>query len=234
MTTDGVQDALRLRPARRWYAGGAVAAFLLAGINLVNVLGSAYRTYAEAHLDEGSSSRIVAAARTSAALTPWSAPGVALAGWLLADKDVALSESYYRRALRWAPGDPLLWSEYATAEARAGRTDALQLPVEISERLAPASPAVQSSNAALAINQWTRSPEALRKAWAQSIGYQPPHDRHEFLRSVVARGRLDMYCSQIAPAVGEQRWCDRAAARVAFCKAQNPDSDGDLLCLLND
>ena len=211
----------------------AILALCAAALQASSLLGNAYFTYAEQHLDLPDAPRTVAASRAAATLAPWSSRYLALAGWLLATReDDAESQAYYRRALRWAPADALLWQEFALTLAQHGRYQDLTVPLQRSQALAPASPAVQSANAAMGLAHWAQGPDPARALWLASMRYELDHDRPSFLRGVVARGDIPLFCGSLASMLGEERWCQRIDARLHQCESLRPGSENDILCLL--
>ena len=188
------------------------AATLLALANLANLAGAGYASVASARLDTPESPGALAAAELAARVSPWSSSRHALHGWLLAENRRAdEAETAYRKALRLAPADALLWTEYALALARLGRFDAaLTEAVTRAQQLAPNSPAVQRSLAEMGLSYWARSDAPQRALWLTSLRGELVASRQLFLGHVLTRGRTDIFCRDIAPQVGEEKWCDSA------------------------
>jgi hypothetical protein len=112
-------------------------------------------------------------------------------------------------ALRWAPVDALLWTEYALALARINPANpTLATAVERAQRLAPTSPAVQASLAELGLSLWAPSSPALRERWLQSMKYQIKHARGAFLGAALMRGQVPVFCAGPASLMGELAWCE--------------------------
>ena len=192
----------------RWAA--LLAATLLALLNVVNLAGAGYAHVASQRLDLPESPGALAAAQIAARVSPWSSSRNALHGWLLAENRRAdESDAAYRKALRLAPADALLWSEYALALARLGRfgaalTDALTR----AQQLAPNSPVVQRTLAEIGLSYFSRGDAQQRALWLASLRGELAANRRLFLGFVLTRGRVQTFCRDIAPQVGEEKWCD--------------------------
>ncbi len=205
------------------------AAFLLVGSGL-NLLGGAYAQYAEGRLDQAESESTTQASRLSALLTPWNARRQGLYGWVLTERHQGEeAETRYLTALRWAPADPLLWAEYALSLARSGRFDeSLLHAIRRAQTLAPHSPAVQNSIAAIGLSYWRRGTQELRERWLMSMRYERDHNRQTFLDQVVTRGQALTFCTDAAPRLGEQQWCATVRRRVEECRQHYATEDYSL------
>lgn len=186
-----------------------LAAAVLALLNLGALAGAGYAGVASRHLDQPESPPALAAARIAAQLPPWSAPRNALHGWLLAENGRAEeSEAAYRKALRWAPQDALLWTEYALALGRVGRFDAAMTEaITRAHQLAPTSPVVQRSLAEIGLSYWQRGDATQRALWLASMRAELAANRRLFLGHVLTRGQLQAFCVEMAPTLGEDAWC---------------------------
>jgi hypothetical protein len=193
-----------------------VAATALALTNIIMLLGTRYSRVAEDHIDTPQAAGTVAAARLAARLPPWSSKHIALHGWVLAESGNAEeSRAAYRRALGWAPGDPLLWSEYALALGRLREFGApLSLAVAQATRLAPTSAAVQRTIASLGLSYWSRGTPELRQLWLSSMRYELAHNRSDFLGHVLTRGQGRTFCRDPARALREDPWCEKIASAL--------------------
>jgi hypothetical protein len=201
---------------------------ILAALNLLNLAGGAYAAYAAAHLGTPRADDALNAARISVSLAPWSSARSAQLGWVLAERgDGEASAAAYADALRWAPADPLLWNEFALAQGRARRFGpAFGLAVATSNRLAPTSPAIQASNAAMALSYWRDGSPDVRREWRQSVRYELDNNRPAFQRQLLAMGYWVPFCAYVAADVGEQAWCDEFARERRQC-AENPQAVTD-------
>jgi len=191
----------------------AWAAALLAGLvlllNLLNLSAFAYSRYAEARLDRLPDPRAETASSVAQALTPWSARRVAVNGWILAVGGSAdASAAAYERALRWAPADPLLWTEYAQALARGRLFDErLPLATRRALALAPNSPAVRQSVSHMGLSYWRHGSPELKELWRQSTRWELDHNRLSFLRSLDDLEYRAPFCRYHAQELGEEAWC---------------------------
>src|SRR5689334_11197610 len=167
-----------------WRKNKSVHIFLaaaLALLNLLNLVGAGYARAANRLLDRPESPAALAASDIAARYPPWSSTHLALRGWVLAENhDAEQSDAAYRKALKLAPGDPLLWAEYALALARLGQFDArLTAAVSQAGALAPNSPVVQRSLADLGVSYWTRGKPEQRELWLTSMRNQLARNRGE-------------------------------------------------------
>lgn len=194
---------------------GLLAATVLLALELAQLLGSAYAGAAQRRLDAPTDLGAVHAASIAASLAPWSSHYPALLGWIHAARgDADASADAYARALRRAPADALLWTEYAQALGRLGRFDAeLHHALERAQALAPASPAVQHALAEQALSYWSRGTPAIRERWLEAMRDELEHRRGAFLPFVLIRGRARTFCDEMAEAVNETAWCRSKLAR---------------------
>lgn len=185
----------------------------LAFLNLLNLVGAGYSRAANRLLDRPESPAALAASDIAARYPSWSSTHVALRGWVLAENGkTEEAEAAYRKALRLAPGDPLLWAEYALALGRLGQFDArLTTAVSQAAALAPNSPAVQRSLAELGVSYWARGTPEQRELWLAAMRNQLARNRGEFLGHVLTRGRGQAFCDDAAHALGEDTWCSSMA-----------------------
>lgn len=109
-------------PSTGWLATAAAGlALVLASLELTAWL---YSSYAEENLVRLSDPRVSASAELAARLAPWATAPAALHAWTMANGDrPAEAQAAYLRTLRWAPGDALVWAEYALALGRMGVFD---------------------------------------------------------------------------------------------------------------
>jgi len=218
--TDADESAATRKP---WLAGLAVAV-VAAALSLLNVLSAAYATYASAHLDQPRAAGTLTAAQLSAALAPWSAGRQAQLGWVLAERGDAATLQAYGSALRWAPADALLWNEAALALGRVHQFGpAFTTAVTRANALAPTSPAVQASNAALALSYWNSGSPAVRHEWLQSLRFELDNNRSGFQRQLITLGYWAPFCAYAANELGEKAWCDDFRGQRARCIDQ-PES----------
>lgn len=208
----------------------AVAALGLALLNLTQLLARAYADRGDTLLDQPSHPQAVPAASHAAGLTPWSPARLALHGWLLSEQgDLAAADARYRAALRWAPGDALLWTEYALVLGRHGELERMTLPLQRANALGAAVPAVQASVAAIGVRHWEAGSAAARKEWWQSIAYEMRHHRATFLDTVAARGETFRFCDGPGRFVkGATQWCRRAGVDSQPCA--RPDGEERAAC----
>lgn len=209
----------------RLTAAAAVAAAILALLNLAQLAGAGYAGFANRHLDRPDAPGTLAAARIATLWTPWSSPRAALLGWVHAENGAAEpAVAAYARALRLAPGDPLLWSEYALALGRVGRVDtALAHAVAQAQRLAPTSPAVRRTLADIGLSYWARGDETVRGLWLDSMRAELARNRGAFLGHALTRGQGLTFCRGPALQLGEARWCERiAGALLGQCYVLTP------------
>jgi tetratricopeptide (TPR) repeat protein len=190
-----------------------LAAASLALLNFALLAGAGYARFATEHLGRPAATSTLAAAQLAHRWTPWSSPNAALLGWALAEQratEPALQT--YADALRLAPGDAVLWTEYAQVLGRLGRFDAtLSQAVTRAQQLAPHSPAVRRALAELALAYWSRSDESLRALWLDTMRAELARDRGAFLGTVLTRGQGVTFCREPGPALGETAWCERIA-----------------------
>lgn len=197
-------------------AATLVAAGVLALLSLAHLVGIAYATLAERQLDQPAAASTLAAARIAARWTPWSGEHAALEGWILAENGAAEATAVYERALRLAPADPLLWTEYALARARLGRFDEpLLRAVTQARRLAPTSPVVRRTTAELGLSYWQRGSAGLRAAWLEAMREELAVGRKAFLEHVLLRGQGRAFCADAGPRLDEQAWCDAVTEAIA-------------------
>ena len=197
-------------------AAALLAAVILALLNLANLAGAGYANLANHRLDQPESPGTLAAAQIAARWTPWSSPRQALYGWLLAENRRGdESEAAYRKALRLAPADALLWAEYAQALARLGRFDAaLTGAVTQARQLAPNSPAVQHSLAELGLSYWQRGTGEQQALWLASMRDELARSRGAFLGHALTRGQGQTFCRGPARPLGEEKWCESIASAL--------------------
>lgn len=191
-----------------------LAVAVLALLNLAALASTAYTGFAERGLDRPPSPAALAAARIASRWAPWSSQSAALQGWLLAEaRDAEGAVAAYRRALRLAPADPVLWNEYALARARLGLFDAsLTLAVQRTQQLAPTSAAVRRSLADMGLNYWQWGTAEQRALWLVSMRAELAHSRGPFLGHALTRGRARTFCQGPAAELGEARWCEELGA----------------------
>jgi len=201
------------------------AATALALLNLVNLAGAGYARFASQHLDRPDAAATLAATRIAAQWPPWSSAHVALHGWVLAEnRQEGAALAAYLEALRLAPGDPLLWSEYGLALARLGQFGpALTLAVTQGQRLAPNSPAVQRAVADLGLGYWSRGTPEQRALWLEGMRRELDRNRAGFLGHVLTRGQGMTFCRDPALRLGEAPWCESiASALLGGCYVLTP------------
>ncbi|HUR41118.1 MAG TPA: hypothetical protein VM240_08100 [Verrucomicrobiae bacterium] len=201
---------------RRLLIVGLLGGIALAALNFANLVGAGYGRYASARLDRPESPATAAAARIAARWSPWSSPHAALHGWVLTEgRDASAVEDAYLKALRLAPGDPLLWSEYALALARLNRFDAaMTVAVRKAQQLAPSSSAVRRTLADMGLSYWSRGTPEQRALWLVDMRRELKHNRDAFLAHVLARGRGRTFCRNPAVELGEQDWCSAVATTL--------------------
>jgi hypothetical protein len=203
---------------KAWPAAGMVACIALAGVNGLALVSAAYARLVERQLDRAESPAVEAAARTASALTPWSSQRLALQGWVAAERGDPVSEALYAGALRWAPADPLIWAELVLAQSRLGRfDDSMAVALRRANELAPRSPAVQGSNAAVGLSYWQRGSEVIRALWLESMRYELEHNSRTFLHAAMSRGQALTFCSGPGAALGIESWC-RTIVRQGGCR----------------
>jgi hypothetical protein len=170
------------------------------------------------HARDFRSPRSGQALHLAATLTPWSAPRLAALATLRAQDSNAEAIATFRRAVRWAPGDPYVWQKMAAVLAATGRLDTnLEFAVARAAALAPTSPAIRARLARNAVRLWLWSSPALRAHWLETLRYQLRRAPSALRRDVVHSGRLAHYCHGPAPALGDQTWCASALATAATC-----------------
>lgn len=195
---------------------GLIAAALLALLNFANFVGAGYARYASSRLDRPEAPATATAAQIASRWPPWSSAHTALHGWVRAEqRDAEAAQAAYLKALRLAPGDPLVWSEYALALARLGVFDAsLTHAVAQAQRLAPTSSAVQRTIADMGLSYWQRGAPELRTLWLKDMERELARNRDAFLQHVVSRGQLRTFCTDAARQLGERKWCDGMAVEL--------------------
>lgn len=186
------------------------AAALLALLNATNFIGAGYARYANSRLDRPESPATAAAAQIAARWPPWSSAHAALHGWVRAEQgDAGAAHAAYLKALRLAPGDPLLWSEYALVLARLGMFDgSLTHAVAQAQKLAPTSTAVQRTIADMGLTYWQRGTKEQRALWLKDMERELAGSRDAFLSHVITRGQLKTFCSDAAKQLKEEAWCN--------------------------
>ena len=201
----------------------------LALANLANLVGAGYSRYTSGHLDRPDAVDTRAAAEIAATWPPWSSSHAALYGWVLAETEKTgqahfPAEAAYARALRLAPGDALLWDEYALALARLGAFDERLLQAtRRAQALAPNSPAVRRSVADMGLSYWQRGNAEQRAAWLISMREELGASRAAFLSHAFTRGQGRTFCEGPAEKLGEARWCESvASALVGGCFTYTP------------
>jgi hypothetical protein len=179
-----------LKPA---LAGAA----LLLLLNLLALTAGAYGRYAEQRLDRLPDERAARAAALAASLAPWSARPRALSGWINGESgDFESADAAYVAALRRAPGDALLWAEYALVLGRNRAFDErMTLATRRALALAPASPAVRQGVSRMALAYWRFGDEEL------------DHNRATFLQALDQGGHRRLFCASHATELGEEPWC---------------------------
>ena len=187
-----------------------IAAALLALLNVINFVGAGYARFASDRLDRPDAASTATAARIASGWPPWSSSHTALHAWVLTERREAEgAQAAYLKALRLAPGDPLLWSEYALALARLGRfDDAMTRAVVQAQALAPTSTAVRRAMADLGLSYWARGTPEQRTLWLKDMGRELAGNRTAFLGHVVTRGQLKTFCSDAAKQLKEESWCE--------------------------
>lgn len=190
--------------------GGLVLA-LATGTQLVSQL---YFRLATRSLDDGRPQLALRAASLSAQLAPWDADPLALEGWVAASLDRPDdSLRAYARALRQAPGDARLWTEYSQARTRLGLFDEDTAAAATSAlRRGPESPPILRALAEQGVAYWERGDDALKGVWLQALRIRLERARPEVLAAVVTRGRVDAFCAGPAAPAGEMAWCAGAPA----------------------
>ncbi len=186
-------------------AGAAVLLLL----SLLALTASLYGHYAGQRLDTLPDERATRAAAHAAALAPWSAPYRAQYAWILGESgDFAGADAAYLRALKLAPADPLLWTEYALVLGRNRMFDQrLTHATTRALALAPTSPAVRQSVARMALSYWRFGSPELRELWRQSLRWELDHNRDSFVRAVEQAGHRRAFCATHAADLGEEAWC---------------------------
>ena len=193
-----------VRPA---LAGAA----LLLLLNLLAFTAAIYHRFAEQRLDALPDERAARAAALASSLAPWSATHAALHGWIEAEAgNLAATEAAYRKALRTAAADPVLWAEYALALTRNDVFDErLTLATRRALELAPSSPAVRHSVSRMALSYWRFGSTELRELWQQTLRWDLDHNRDAFLQDISLEGWRAAFCAQHAATLGEEVWCSR-------------------------
>jgi hypothetical protein len=191
-----------LKPA---LAGAA----LLLLLNLLALTAGAYGRYAEQRLDRLPDERAARAAALAASLAPWSARPRALSGWINGESgDFAAADAAYVAALRRAPGDALLWAEYALVLGRNRAFDErMTLATRRALALAPTSPAVRQGVSRMALAYWRFGSAELRELWRQSLRWELDHNRATFLQALDQGGHRRLFCASHATELGEEPWC---------------------------
>jgi hypothetical protein len=197
---------LAARGARPALFGLLALAFLL---NLLNLVAAGYEWRAEHSLDALPDEAARRASAIAASLTPWSAPRNALRGWIAADAaELEPAAAAYARALRAAPADALLWTEYAQALSRNRVFDGrLTWATLRALALAPSSPAVRQSVSRMGLHYWRRGEPQLQELWRQSFRWELDHNRTSFLRTVEDGGYRRTFCAMHAEPLGEAAYC---------------------------
>lgn len=210
----------------------ALALLLAAGSGL-NLLGDIYAEFAERHLDRATDESTLRAAALAARLTPWSAQRQGLHGWVLTERrQAAEAAARYQAALRWAPADALLWTEYTQALSRGGWFDAsLLLATERAQQLAPSSPAIQGSIAETGISYWRRGSPEQRELWLRAMRYERDHNRNAFLERVLLRGQARTFCAGAAQRLDETAWCAFIQKKFEECRRAKGGGEDDALCV---
>jgi hypothetical protein len=189
---------------------------MVAFLNLANLAGAGYAAFATRQLDRPQSPATLAAARIAPRWTPWSAPRLAMHGWVLAENGDARSEDAYRHALRLAPGDPLLWTEYAQALARLGRFGTpLTTAVSQAWARAPTSSPVRRSLAEIGLSYWSHGTVEQQAVWLNAMRAELTHNRGGFLAQAMTRGQGRAFCQDVAPRLNERAWCASMAGALA-------------------
>lgn len=193
-----------VRPA---LAGAA----LLLLLNLLAFTAAIYHRFAEQRLDALPDERAARAAALASSFAPWSATHAALHGWIEAEAgNLAATEAAYRKALRTAAADPVLWAEYALALTRNGVFDErLAVATRRALELAPSSPAVRHSVSRMALSYWRFGSAELRELWQQTLRWDLDHNRDAFLRDIAQAGWRTAFCAQHAATLGEEAWCSK-------------------------
>lgn len=202
-------------PRRGFVALGLLAMGALLALNGAQIASAAYQRVAERHVPANLAS--VDAARIAGSLAPWSSGPPAAAGWAQASGGHAEAAIHsYARALRSAPGDALLWIEFAQALARLGRFgDTMGLAVARARTLAPASPPIRRAVAELGLVYWSHGTPALRTAWLAAMREELAVNRGAFLARVLTHGRTRTFCAEAAATIGAGPWCDSVVPRLA-------------------
>jgi tetratricopeptide (TPR) repeat protein len=193
-----------------------LGAATLALLNLANLAAAGYGGFASRHLDRPQSPATQEAARLAALWAPWSASRTALLGWVYIENgESSEAGQAYLRALRLAPGDPMLWAEYALALARMGRFDSnLTVATRRALSLAPNSPAVRASIADLGISYWKRGVPEQQEVWLEAMRGERRAGRGGLLATVVGRGQVATFCSGPAIRLDEAEWCDGISTAI--------------------
>jgi hypothetical protein len=194
----------------------AAAAAALALFHLANLSGAGYEAFAARQLDRPQSPATLAAARIASRWTPWSARRLGLHGWVLAENGDDRADLTYRRALRVAPGDPLLWTEYAQALARLGRFEAaMTTALRQAWTRAPTSNPVRGSLADIGLSYWSRGTPDQQAVWLDAMRAELTRDRGAFLGQAMTRGQGRAFCGDVAPRLDERAWCASMAPALA-------------------
>ena len=209
-----------------------VCALGLAVLNLLNLLGWAYAHLAERAIDQPAAAHVLPASQHAARITPWSVKRVALQAWIESERGhAAASDAHYQKALRWGPGDALLWGEYAQVLARLRQFERVELLMRRATELAPASPVIRASAASMGVNSWEHGSTDLRNIWLLGMRHELDRNRKAFLQSVIARGRMGPFCTGPARELGLLSWCTSMRAWLNECRAATGSENEFVLCM---
>lgn len=184
-------------------------AALLFVLNLLAFTSGLYARFAEQRLEQVPDERASRAAALSAQLAPWSAPALAMDGWIRGNSgDFDAADAAYASALRLAPADALLWTEYALVLGRNRVFDArLELATRRALALAPTSPVVRQGLARMALSYGRFAGPALLELWSGLLREEHARDRTAFLQALEREGYRGTFCAGYAADLGETGWC---------------------------
>lgn len=192
----------------------------LAVLNFVQLAGAGYAGFANRHLDRPLSPAVQQSAQLAARWQPWSSSSAALEGWLHAEngqRDAA--RAAYGRALRLAPADALLSTEYALALGRIGQFDATMAEaIRHAAQRAPTSGVIRAAIADLGLSYWARGTAELQMLWLAGMRDELARNRAALLDRVLRRGQGLTFCRGPATGLGEGKWCtDHGALLLQNC-----------------
>lgn len=118
-------------------------------------------------------------------------------------------KAHFLNALSWSPGDPYVWTDYAQILGSLGQFDEeTELATSRINRLAPASPTLQATNAAFGLRHWYRGSPRLQREWLHSMGFELRYRPRAYLRRIAASGDAYWFCASAGLDLPVKPWCD--------------------------